>query len=314
MKFARRSIRGGNAGLRERVAGHRSIARKWVGGSARTACPRFADRTPADLSVLKWIVVASAMLVLLMAAPVRAQITAEEVVKRQQDAFLYAGDDFRAQVSMRLVDKDGNERRRKLTMLRVDTEGESSQKYYMYFQEPADVRATAFLVWKYLDKDDDRWLFIPAIKLVTRVAAKDAQSSFVGSDFSYEDISGRDLGADTHTLVREEAREGTECYVIESVPKSGSAFARKVAWIEKTSFLPIREEYYDVQNQLAKVFTADEIAEVGGHPTVVRRTMTDVKREHHTEVVFEDVAYDTGLDESLFSDRYLQKPPAQWIQ
>jgi outer membrane lipoprotein-sorting protein len=242
------------------------------------------------------------------------QLTAEEIVARQQQAFLYAGDDFRAEVSMRLVDKEGNERRRKLTMLRIDTSGEASQKYYMYFQEPADVRATAFLVWKYADKDDDRWLFIPAIKLVTRVAAKDAQSSFVGSDFSYEDISGRDLGADTHTLMREEAREGKDCYVIESIPQSASAFARKLAWIDKTTFLPIREEYYDVQDELSKVFNADEVTEVGGHPTVMRRTMTDVKREHHTEVVFENVAYDTGLDESLFSDRYLQKPPAQWIQ
>jgi len=266
------------------------------------------------MKLIRSIEGAIAIALLLTAAPVRAQMTAEEIVKRQQEAFLYAGDDFRAQVSMRLVDKDGNERRRKLTMLRVDTEGDASQKYYMYFHEPADVRATAFLVWKYLDKDDDRWLFIPAIKLVTRVAAKDAQSSFVGSDFSYEDISGRDLSADTHTLSREEEREGKACYVIESAPQSASAFARKVAWIDKTTFLPIREEYYDVQNQLAKVFTADEIVEVSGHPTVMRRTMTDVKRQHHTEVVFEEVAYDTGLEESLFSERYLQKPPAQWIQ
>jgi len=246
--------------------------------------------------------------------PAAAQLTAEEIVSRQQQAFLYAARDFRAEVSMRLVDKEGQERRRKLTMLRLNTSGGVNQKYYIYFHEPADVRGTAFLVWKYQDKDDDRWLFIPAIKLVTRVAAKDAQSSFVGSDFSYEDISGRDLGADSYTLVREEARGGKDCYVVEAVPRTSSAFARKVSWIDKGTFLPVREEYYDVQNQLAKVFTADEVTEVGAHPTVVRRTMRDVKREHHTEVVFENVGYDRGLDEGLFSERYLQKPPAQWIK
>jgi outer membrane lipoprotein-sorting protein len=246
--------------------------------------------------------------------PAAAELTPEEIVSRQQQAFLYAARDFRAEVSMRLIGKEGQERRRKLTMLRIDVGGGSNQKYYIYFQEPADVRGTAFLVWKYQDKDDDRWLFIPAIKLVTRVAAKDAQSSFVGSDFSYEDISGRDLGADSYKLLREEAREGRDCYVVEAVPKSSSAYARKVSWIDKATFLPVREEYYDVQNQLARVFTADEVLEVGGHPTVVRRTMQDVKREHHTEVVFENVAYDSGLDEGLFSERYLQKPPAQWIK
>ncbi len=248
------------------------------------------------------------------AAPAAAQLTAEEIVSREQQAFLYAARDFRADVSMRLVDKAGQERRRKLTMLRINVGGGSLQKYYIYFHEPADVRGTAFLVWKYQDKDDDRWLFIPAIKLVTRVAAKDAQSSFVGSDFSYEDISGRDQGADSYKLLREEAREGKDCYVVEAVPKSGSAYARKVSWIDKATFLPVREEYYDVQNQLAKVFTSDEVIAVGGHPTVVRRTMRDVKREHHTEVMFENVGYDSGLEEGLFSERYLQKPPAQWIK
>jgi outer membrane lipoprotein-sorting protein len=247
-------------------------------------------------------------------APAAAQVTGEDIVSREQQAFLYAARDFRADVSMRLVDKEGQERRRKLTMLRLDTGEGSSQKYYIYFHEPADVRGTAFLVWKYQDKDDSRWLFIPAIKLVTRVAAKDAQSSFVGSDFSYEDISGRDLGADSYKLLNEEAREGKDCYVVEAVPKSSSAFTRKVSWIDKKTFLPVREEFYDVQNQLARVFTADEVKDVGGHPTVVRRTMRDVKREHHTEVVFENVGYDSGLDEGLFSERYLQKPPAQWIK
>lgn len=247
-------------------------------------------------------------------APAGAQPTAEEIMSRQQRAFLYAARDFRAEVSMKLVDKEGKERRRKLTMLRINAGGEGGQKYYIYFHEPADVRGTAFLVWKVQDKDDDRWLFIPAIKLVTRVAAKDAQSSFVGSDFSYEDISGRDIGADTHTLLREEEQQGIACYVIESLPTSGSAFARRVSWIDKTNFLPVREEYYDVQGHLAKLFSADEVIAVGDHPTVVRRTMRDVKREHYTEVIFENVAYDSGLDEGLFSERYLQKPPAQWIR
>jgi hypothetical protein len=241
-------------------------------------------------------------------------LPAEEIVRREQEAFLRAGRDFRASVSMRLVDKDGRERKRDLTMLRINAGEGSNQKYYLYFHAPADVRGTAFLVWKYAEKDDDRWLFIPAIKLVTRVAAKDSQSSFVGSDFSYEDISGRDLGADSYKLVSEETREGRDCYVVEGVPKSKAAFARKVSWIDKESFLPVREEYYDVQNQLTKVFTVEEVQEIGGHPTAVRRTMRDVKREHYTEVVFGEIAYDSGLEDELFSERYLHRPPEQWIK
>jgi hypothetical protein len=235
-------------------------------------------------------------------------------MRRLQQAFYHAGQDFAAKVGMRLVDKTGRERRRTLSMLRLNAKEGRNQKYYMYFYSPADVRGTAFLVWKYPDKDDDRWLFIPAIKLVTRIAAKDNQSSFVGSDFTYEDVSGRDLGADAYKLLREEAMAGRDCYVVESNPKAASAFSRKVSWIDKASFLPVKEEYYDVQNDLSRVFTADEVKEIKGHPTAVRRTMKNLKSGHYTEVVFENVDYDAGLEEGLFSERSLQTPPARWIQ
>ena len=263
--------------------------------------------------------VAAALIAVSVAARgVRAQGTespkAEEIMRRLQQAFFYAGQDFAAKVGMRLVDKTGHERRRTLTMLRLNAKEGSNQKYYTYFHAPADVRGTAFLVWKYPDKDDDRWLFIPAIKLVTRIAAKDNQSSFVGSDFTYEDVSGRDLGADAYELLREEATAGRDCYVVASNPKAASAFSRKVSWIDKTSFLPLKEEYYDVQNELFRVFTADEVKEIKGHPTAVRRTMKNLKSGHYTEVVFENVDYDAGLEEGLFSERSLQTPPAKWIQ
>jgi outer membrane lipoprotein-sorting protein len=136
----------------------------------------------------------------------------------------------------------------------------------------------------------------------------------VGSDFTYEDVSGRDLGADAYKLLREEAMAGRDCYVVESDPKTPSAFSRKVSWVDKTSFLPVKEEYYDVQNELFRVFTADEVKEIEGHPTAVRRTMKNLKTGHYTEVVFENVDYDAGLEEGLFSERSLQSPPARWIQ
>lgn len=241
-------------------------------------------------------------------------LSADEIMRRFTQAFFYTGHDFQAKVTMRLVDKAGRERQRSLTMLRLNAKSGLNQKYYMYFHGPADVRGTVFLVWKYPDKDDDRWLYIPAIKLTTRIAAKDNQSSFVGSDFTYEDVSGRDLGSDSYKALKEEALEGKDCYVVESVPKGASAFARKVSWIDKSSFLPLKEEYYDVQNELYKVFTAGEIKGIKGHSTIVQRIMKNLKTEHRTETTFENVNYDVGLEDSLFSERYLQRPPEKWIK
>ncbi len=244
------------------------------------------------------------------------------ILERSQQAFYSEGADMRARVSMDLVTESGQKRTRVLTMLRRNEPSGGTQKYFLYFHEPGDVRRTAFLVWKYPEKDDDRWIFIPAVNMVRRVAARDSRSSFVGSDFTYEDISGRDLSADIHTLLREEKLGDADCWVLQSVPKAATDYTRKLAWIDKATLLPLQEEYYDAQNKLARVFTADKIEVVTtgegaarkAYPTVTQRTMKNVQSAHRTEVRFAKVAYDVGLDEAVFTERSLQTPPQKWIQ
>jgi hypothetical protein len=252
-----------------------------------------------------------------VAAPLPADaqtLTATEIVARSQEAFLAAGDDMRARLTMRLINAGGKERLREMTMLRTDLD-DGDQKYFIYFHRPGDVRDMTFMVWTYRGRSDDRWLFVPAIKMVRRLAADDSRSSFVGSDFTYEDVSGRDVEADTHTLTGEEPCGPATCHVVESVPvEDKTEYGRKVSYIDTVSFLPIKEEYFDRRGELVRTYTADEIRDVGGYPTAVRRTMTDVKRNHRTEVVFDDVAYDTGLDAGLFAERSLRRPPADWIR
>lgn len=247
---------------------------------------------------------------------------AEAIVEMSQQAFYSAGSDMKAKVTMVLFTEDGKKRSRILTMLRRNEPGSKDQKYFMYFHEPGDVRRTAFLVWKYPEKDDDRWIFIPAVNMIRRVAAKDSQSSFVGSDFTYEDISGRDLSADTHRVVREEKVGDADCYVVQSVPRVESDFTKKLSWIDKKTFLPLKEEYYGAHGELARVFTADKIEQIAAgegaganiYPTVTMRTMKDVQTGHRTEVVFESVAYDLGLGEEIFTEPALQSPPLNWIR
>ncbi len=250
---------------------------------------------------------------LVLATPLLAQTpSAKEIAEKSQHAFYYAGKDMTARVVMTLVTAGGEQRVRDMTMLRRNGEA-GRQKYLLYFHSPADVRGTAFLVNKEPGRDADRWLFIPALNLVQRIAARDAESSFVGSDFSYEDISGRLLTLDTHKLLREETLASKLCYVIESIPKSRASFTRKVAWIDRASFLPLKEEYYDPQKELFKIFTADEVRETDSVPTITKRTMKNVKSGHRTEVIFQQVKYNVGLTEDVFSERSLRRPPAQWI-
>jgi len=241
-------------------------------------------------------------------------LSGEEAIGKSQAAFLYPGQDFKARVLMKLINKDGQERVREMTMLRKDVGGKGEQRYYIYFHEPADVKGTAFLVWKYPARDDDRWIFIPAIQLVRRIAADDKRSSFVGSDFTYEDISGREVEDEIHSVLRTDALDGRPVYVIESRPKAKADYARRLSWIDQERWLPLKEEYFDTRGEQIRVFTADEVRQVGGHWTVTRRTMRNAQSGHRSEVAYTEVEYDVGLSDDLFSERYLQHPPRQWIR
>ena len=241
--------------------------------------------------------------------------SADEIVKKEEAAFIYPADSFKARVMMKLISKGGQERVRDLTMIRKnygETGGE--QKYFIYFSQPYDVKDMTFMIYKYPERDDDRWLFVPAIDLVKRIASNDKFSSFVGSDFTYEDVSGRKPEEDTHTLVKEEELNGRNYFVVESVPRERSEYVKKVSWIDTQNFLPFKEEFYDKQNELYRQFEAQEIKGIDGIPTIVKRVMRNVKTGHRTEVTFQSVEYNLGIGDDLFSERYLRRPPLQWTE
>jgi len=276
----------------------------------------------AIVSALALVMAVSPALRAQEASPAKPGLSAAQIVERSLHAFYSPGDDMKARVTMNLIDKDGRARTRVMTMLRRDTDEKGNQKYFIYFHEPGDVRQMTFMVWKYADKEDDRWIFVPAVDLVRRIAADDKRSSFVGSDFTYEDVSGRDVTADRHTLAGEEAVNGRPCYVIQSVPVEGVDYTKKISLIDKENYLPLKESYYDVQGELFRQFTADEVKAVpvgqdgskGAIPTVTRRTMSNVKRGHRTEVIFDSIVYNLGLQDPDFSERNMRRPPRAWIE
>lgn len=217
---------------------------------------------------------------------------------------------MQTRVSMTLVNAQGSERKRELTLMRKNMGGAGEQRYFMYFHTPPDVKGTTFLVWKHPGKDDDRWIYMPAIKLVRRIAASDKRSSFVGSDFTYEDVSGRDVSDETHTLLREETLGDRPCYVLESKPVASADYVKRTSWIDKERWLPLKEEYTDARGRTARAFTADKVEKIGERWTVTQRTMKNLLAGQHTEVLFQNVVYDQGMADNLFTERTLREPPA----
>ena len=150
--------------------------------------------------------------------------------------------------------------------------------------------------------------------MVRRIGGKEKGWSFVGSDFTYEDVSGRDIEDDTHVLEREEKLGNRDCHVVKSTPKTGDAdFGYKLTWVDKANYLPLKEEQYDKKGARTKQFSADEVADIKGIPTATKRSMKNLQSGHRTEVVYQKTDYDLGLEDSLFSERFLRQPPRKWV-
>ncbi len=239
-------------------------------------------------------------------------LTADGIVGKANLAAYYAGTDGLADVKMTITDAQRRERVREFRILRFNKQKGGDQKFYVYFHKPADVAKMVYMVWKYSDRDDDRWLYLPALDLIKRVAAGDKRSSFAGSHFVYEDVSGRNTDADTHELAETTDRQ----YKLKNVPKAakGTEFAYYDVWINKDNFMPVKAEYYDAKGRLIRTIEALEVKDIEGHPTVTRSLARDLVRGGETTMEFSSVDYDAGLTEDIFAERYLRQAPAQWIK
>lgn len=239
-----------------------------------------------------------------------AELTADQIIDKANLVAYYAGKDGKAKVKMTIVDKNGGERVREFVILRLNEKEGGDQKFYVYFTAPADVRKMAYLVWKNVaeNKDDDRWLWLPAMNLVKRIAPGDKRTSFVGSDFVYEDVSGRSTKMDKHELISSEG----DSYQIRNTPKeSGVKFKYYDVWIDKKTFMPMKAEYFDANGKKYRTVEATKVETIQGHPTVMESKVTDLERGGHTVNAFSDVKYDVGLKSRIFTERFLRRPPRE---
>ncbi len=266
------------------------------------------------LSILVGVVGALGLLMPVFAQEVPS---VDEIVRKANHMAYYQGQDGRARVTMTVKDKQGRTRTKAFSILRMDTDDQDrEQKFYVYFHEPSDERGTVFMVHKHVGKDDDRWLYLPALDLVKQIAASDERTSFVGSNFFYEDVSGRGVDEDTHELVETTAT----AYVLKNTPKDTSAveFDSYTMYVDKNFFIPfeIRFEKGGTVYRIAKVLGVKDVTGPDGtvYKTVTKSQMIDVESGGSTQLDYSTVEYDVGLTEELFTERYLRKPPQEYLK
>ena len=264
------------------------------------------------MTLLQKASLAYTLLALTASAYAEPQLTVDDIINKANNVAFYQGSDGRAETRMKIVDSSGREQIRQFTILRKDNDDGGNQQFYVLFQRPSDVKRTAFLVKKNIGGDDDRWLYLPSLDLVKRISAGDKRTSFVGSDFYYEDVSGRALSADTHELL-----EITDThYVIDNHPKDPTSveFNHYKVWINKTTFLPERTEYFDEQDKLFRSVESLEQNTVDGYVTVTKMKVSDLRTGGFTLSEIRFIKYDIGLPDSVFSERSLRSPPQEWLK
>jgi outer membrane lipoprotein-sorting protein len=268
-----------------------------------------------------WVSLGLIELFLMAIVPDARAVTVEQVVEMANHAAYYQGVDGKSKVTMVITDKQGRERNREFIILRKDDAGEkdANQKYFVYFLAPADVRKMVFMVHKHTAEgsDDDRWLYLPNLDLVKRIAAGDKRTSFVGSDFLYEDVSGRGLAEDEHEIVEGNAQH----YVVKNTPKKPETveFAYYLVYIDQRTFMPMKMEYFGKDGTLYRTIesvTVEDIKAKEGdkevtYPTVTKSVVKDLRTGSTTTMTFSDIQYNIGLFDELFTERYLRRPPRE---
>jgi hypothetical protein len=167
------------------------------------------------------------------------------------------------------------------------------------------------MVWKNVaeEEPDKRWMWLPALNLKREIAPGDKRTSFVGSDFVYEDVSGRNLSEDTHELI-----ETTDTrYVIKNTPKNPDdvEFSYYTVEIDKDTFLPRKAEYYDRNGKRYRIVEATKVETIAGFPTVTESVVKDLNTGGSTVNTFSAIEYNIGLNENIFTERFLRRPPRE---
>lgn len=240
-----------------------------------------------------------------------AQDTAEWVARQVRDR--NTGRDSRAELKMRLFDRQGRVRERALTMLRLRGEKDKGDRALIRFTYPNDIRNTAFLVWEHPGADDERFLYLPALGRVRRIAGQEKDESFVGSDLSYEDIGGRDISDYTYAFTADDtswtAPDGTRhpAWLLESKAKDPNAqLPRSVSFVLKEKFLITASDVFNRRNERVKHFEARKLERVEGIWTVLDLVMSNERDNTRTELTTTSIDYNVGLNDEDFSRRQLE--------
>jgi outer membrane lipoprotein-sorting protein len=233
----------------------------------------------------------------------------------RRNYFVSRVQDSESHATITLINAAGQERvRRVLSVTKLREDG-ASQMRLARFLFPPDIKGTATLMIEHADRDDDMWIYLPALGKVRRLVARDKRDSYVGTDFTYGDVLGHRPEDYAHRLIGSERIDGADCYVVESTPVSDrvrreSGYGKQVWWVRRDNFVSPKSEGYDVQGHLFKRLTAADLRLVDaalGRWQPMRMEMLNLQTRHRTRLAYDDFRANVGVPAALFTTRSLEK-------
>ncbi len=262
----------------------------------------------------------SFLLSMTLVLPCPAEDARARAIMEKVDA-LDNGDGLSTDMEMVLIDKRGSERLRRIQSFRRDV-GEDQQQI-MFFTHPPDINGTGFLTYDYdahdkdTDKDDDQWLYLPALAKTKRIASTSRSDSFMGSDFNYSDLTTSSLNDYEYSFIKESDVDGVKVWIIEAIPVSKgiideTGYKKSMLLIRQDNFFIIRAinwvqggsdlKYMDVKrlDQIDGIWIATEI---------LMTTKRNKATRHATRLRLSNISFDNEFGDELFTTLRLEKGP-----
>jgi hypothetical protein len=209
--------------------------------------------------------------------------------------------------NLEIFDKEGHGKKKRFTYRRIGSVGDS--KELVVFTEPEEIRGVALLSINRQGIQDRQFIYTPATQRVRSVVARERSARFIGSDFSYEDIAEHALDDFTYRMIGgNETMEGHKTYKMEATPvdPDRSQYKFLYYWVAQDVPVILHAEMYDVNGREVRALHASQLKRVSGIWGARRTEMSSVQDATRTVLTIDDVKFNHGLDDKLFSPEGLE--------
>ncbi len=259
------------------------------------------------------LTVSSLLIFCVMQNSIAEELTARQIIDKSDENGKVSGAESIS--TMTIIDAKGRKRVRKVAQVTKLYDNGETEKKLVRFLTPADVKGTGLLTYDYEKKDDDMWLFMPALRKTRRIVSSEKSKSFMGSEFSYSDMAPPIWDEFTFKKLADETIHGELCYKIEIVPNDDdiadeNGFSKRVSFISKKDFVPRKSIYFDLDGELHKEMTIKKVKKVDEKNNKYRPTdliMVNKQNGRKSTLLIEKIVVSENVKDEYFTIGYLEK-------